>query len=165
VGTHYVIHKSADHKIDIHAEKINLGVNRLWFYDADDNLQAVFRWNKIKGFSVEGPTSGQIVIENLAHESKISRQKIESLERTYGPLLAALETADQALRESESILSSVWLKMYNAKKNTTETRLLLSQRRGDLLRYQARLQDCSRDLEAKIKRISDEIMSVLASDK
>jgi len=43
LAIHYRIHAEDSKQIDVHADKINLGVNRLWFYDAEDNLLAVFR--------------------------------------------------------------------------------------------------------------------------
>ena len=48
MAIHYVIHASDDHRINIHKEKINLGVNRLWFYDGEDNLLAVFQSDDVK---------------------------------------------------------------------------------------------------------------------
>ena len=163
MAIHYVIHASNDHRIDIHAEKINLGVNRLWFYDGEDNLLAVFRWDNVRGFSVEGTASDQVVIEDLAHEKKVEKKKAESLERSHGPVIAALEYADQALEQVASKFSSAWLAVVDAKRRPSETNLLIRQRRGDPLRYQARLQDGRRDLESKMKRIEEDIESLLTS--
>jgi hypothetical protein len=103
MAIHYIIHVSDDHRLDVHADKINLGIRKLWFYDSDDNLQAVFRWDSILGFSVEGPASGQVVIEELAHERKMEGKKAESFEQQpHGRLLATLENADQALEGVKS---------------------------------------------------------------
>jgi hypothetical protein len=158
---HYVVHAVDDQRIDIHAEKINIGRQRLWFYDGEDNLQAVFRWDAIQGFTVVGSALGQVVIEELAHEKKVEKNKAELLERTHGPVVAALESADQALEQLVSKFSSAWLAVSDAKRRPSEASLLIGQRRGDLLRYQARLQDGRRDLELKMNRIEDDIKSLL----
>jgi hypothetical protein len=165
MGIHYIIHKSADNKVNIHAEKINLGLKRLWFYDAEDNLLAVFRWDAIEGFSIEGPASGQIVIEDLAHEKKVRREKAESLEQSAGPILAALEVLDQSLQDAANAVSTAWLKVHDAQSHKSEAKLLVSNRRGDLLRYQVRLQDYAQDLGTRIKRIIDEISAIMAADR
>src|SRR5262245_35132875 len=131
MAIHYMIHVPGDRKLDIQAEKINLGVNRLWFYDGDDNLQAVFRWDQIHGFSIEGSASGQVVIDELAHERRIEQKKLESLEQTHGPMIAALENAIQGLERVNRTLRSAWLNVYDAKSKSHETKLLLEQRRND----------------------------------
>jgi len=163
MGTHYIVHKSADHKVDIHAEKINVGLNRLWFFDSQDNLLAVFRWENIQGFSVEGPASDQNVVEDLVHEKKARRAKADSLEKTDGPIIAALDALDQSLSDTSSTANTMWLKIHDAQSHTSETKLLVSQRRGDLLRYQARLQDYAQDIEKRIKRITENISAIVAT--
>jgi len=51
--------------VDVQAEKINTGQNWLWFFDAEDNLVAMFRWASIHGFAVEGSETGQIITTRI----------------------------------------------------------------------------------------------------
>jgi hypothetical protein len=162
MAIHYLVHASGDYRIDVHADKINLGLHRLWFFDAEDNVLAVFRWDQIHGFSIEGSASGQVVIEELAHERNVAKNKVEALQRSHGPVIAALELADQTLEEAQNKVRRVWLVMNEAKAKTSETQLLLKQHQADIVRLQARFEDRQRDLDSAMKQVLEDIKSVLS---
>jgi hypothetical protein len=44
---------------EIEAETVNLGQRKLWLYDVNDDLVAVFVWEKIVGFEVTGSARDQ----------------------------------------------------------------------------------------------------------
>jgi hypothetical protein len=84
----YLIHQPDSPPIELTAAKVNLGINRLWFFDEQSNLLAVFRWEKISGLSVKGSAENQ-VIDGLPD----NMQKVTSdaeLEAEKGAVLAAL---------------------------------------------------------------------------
>jgi hypothetical protein len=56
--------------IAIKAEKVNMGVKKIWFYDAEDHLIAVYRWDHIIGFDVVGSASEQVFTDSLLHEQR-----------------------------------------------------------------------------------------------
>lgn len=80
---------------------MNLGQRKLWFWDDDDHLVAVFVWEKIIGFEVIGSAQDQKITDDLLHEKKISREEAER----KGELWAALDQARQKLRDTDSLIS------------------------------------------------------------
>jgi hypothetical protein len=46
--TTYRVLLSGSHSVEIAAPKVDVGNLRLWFYDEDDHLIAVFWWKRIK---------------------------------------------------------------------------------------------------------------------
>src|SRR5664279_5689786 len=104
----YQVHLPGSVTLDVPATTINLGLRKLWFYDSDDNLVASFLWENIIGFTVKDPTKGQAITNDLLHEKK----KIEHLENTKGPILAAVERVHQLVPQLASELNSALLKTY-----------------------------------------------------
>lgn len=72
----YRVHLSPDSAVSVDAVKVNTGKDWLWFFNADDNLVALFYWRNISGFSVEGSVTGQILTDRGPMEmGKISREE------------------------------------------------------------------------------------------
>ena len=105
MGIKYRVHLSNENSLEICAERINLGINKLWFYDAEGNIQAVFKWDNIQGFSVEGSPTGQIVVDELLHLTKIA----DDTAKTRGPVVTALDKINNSLKEIGSFADSAWL--------------------------------------------------------
>lgn len=157
----YKVHLTNQQSVDIQAETINVGVNRLWFFDAEDNLQGAFKWENIQGFSVDGSASGQIVVEELLHEKK----KADNLEKTHGPIIAAIERVHQQLQTLESAATSAWLRISDAKKEPREVEFAVSKHPDYLRKGSAELAEFQRTLMPKMKRLLDEVESLLESKK
>jgi hypothetical protein len=160
----YLIHQPDSPPIELTAAKVNLGINRLWFFDEQSNLLAVFRWEKISGLSVKGSAENQ-VIDGLPD----NMQKVTSdaeLEAEKGAVLAALETAHQALDRAKSQLSTAWLRLLDAiRQSPTESALLVTRREGELLLQEARLLDSAAGVEKSAQHIIGELRSLLDSGK
>jgi hypothetical protein len=76
-------------------------------------------------------------------------------------VLAALESFDRTMENITSVGSSAWLKVENAKNNTAQTELLVTQHRNELLQYHARLVDRQRDMDSTLKRLIDQVATML----
>ena len=162
---HYAVHLSDQKKIDIQAAKINLGLKRLWFFDTEENLIAVFRWDNIQGFSIEGSASGQIITDDLPHEQKAEERKAEATRQARGPVRHALETAEQSLKNVTTVLGSAFLALSDMKNKSSEAELFVTRHRDELLRYQAQLKDRQRDVEVTIGRINEQLIDLLKTPK
>ena len=91
----YMIYLTAEVTLQLQAAKVNTGERRLWFFDADNNLIALFRWAEILGFTVEGSAQGQILTDKIPIEmGKVAdeelgfqgRQHLQSLRRQLEPI-------------------------------------------------------------------------------
>ena len=54
------------------AEKVNLGERKVWFYDAENHLVAVYQWDKLIGLDVVGSASEQSFTDSLLHTRRPS---------------------------------------------------------------------------------------------
>lgn len=80
----YKVHLRNQNIVTLEAAKINTGERRLWFFDADDNLTAVFQWENIAGFSVEGSAAGQIITDRVPLDmGKIAPEELSESTRLY----------------------------------------------------------------------------------
>ena len=64
----YTIYLSPDVALTVEAAKVNTGEFRLWFFDEDNNLVALFQWAEILGFTVEGSAHGQVLTDKIPLE-------------------------------------------------------------------------------------------------
>ena len=64
----YIIYLNAETAITVQAAKLNTGEHRLWFFDSGNNLIALFKWDHILGFTVDGPAQGQILTDKIPIE-------------------------------------------------------------------------------------------------
>ena len=127
---HYQVHLLGGATVGIDAATINLGFKKLWFYDHQDNLLAVFRWHNIIGFTVRDSAEGQAITEDLLHEKK----QIEQLEQRKGPVLAAVERVHQVMQQTASEVSTAVFEIYDGTKNQGETDVLRSRHGYDIRR-------------------------------
>jgi hypothetical protein len=160
----YLIHQADCPPIELTAARVDLGINRVWFFDEQSNLLATFRWEKVSGLSVKGSAEGQ-VIDGLPDKM----QKITSdteLEAEKGAVLAAVETAHRALDRAKSQLNSAWLRLADAvRQSPTESALLVTRREGELRLQEARLLDSAAGVESGAQHIIRELRSLLDSGK
>jgi hypothetical protein len=162
MAVRYKVHLSDQKGVEIDAETINLGVNKLWFYDSENNLLAAFRWDNILGFSVEGSASAQKVTERLLHDKS---DNVDELEKTYGPVIAAVDRARQQLEALERAATHAWLKIYDAKKEPQQIEFVLSKHPDRLRDGFIRLADYQRTLPPKMKQMLDDLDALFPKSK
>ena len=76
-ATRYKIYLTAAKTLKVQAMKVNTGEQRLWFFDADNNVIALFQWSDILGFTVEGSAQGQILTDKIPIEmGKVADQEL-----------------------------------------------------------------------------------------
>jgi len=64
----YKIYITAQATLTVKAAKINTGLRRLWFFDEDNHLVALFRWDHIVGFKIVGSADGQVLTDRIPIE-------------------------------------------------------------------------------------------------
>ena len=80
----YRIYCSDQVSISVEAAKVNTGDRRLWFFDAENNLIALFKWSNILGFAVEGSAEGQVLTDKIPLEmSKVADEELGPQGRRY----------------------------------------------------------------------------------
>ena len=70
----YRIYCSDQVSISVEAAKVNTGDRRLWFFDAENNLIALFKWSNILGFAVEGSAEGQVLTDKIPVRNEQGRR-------------------------------------------------------------------------------------------
>ena len=50
------------------AAKVNTGENRLWFFDEENNVTGLFKWDNILGFTIEGFAKDQVITDKIPLE-------------------------------------------------------------------------------------------------
>ena len=60
---------------EVEVETVNLGQRKLWFYDEDRHLIAVFVWERIVGFEVVGSAQQQKFTDDLLRDAKATDEK------------------------------------------------------------------------------------------
>jgi hypothetical protein len=152
----YRVHLTSEESLEIEAERINLGNKKLWFYDGDDNLQAVFKWDNIQGFSIEGPASGQIIVDELLHE----RRMTDEAAKNRGPVVTALDKVNNSLKEIGSFADSAWLTLLEVNKKEVELQLLMTTHAADLQENYVRFIGYEQSLPSKLKSLQEEFKSL-----
>src|SRR6185437_11947195 len=102
--TKYLVRLS-DSTTEVAAETINLGQRKLWFYDKDCHLIAVFVWERIVGFEVIGSADQQKFTDDLLHDLKAADEKRQAEIQEKGELWVGLKNALQQLKEVSSTLN------------------------------------------------------------
>jgi len=64
----YKIYITAEATLTVKAAKINTGLRRLWFFDEDNHLLALFKWDHIVGFKIVGSADGQVLTDLIPIE-------------------------------------------------------------------------------------------------
>ncbi len=162
MAVRYKVHLSNQPGVEIEAETINLGVNKLWFYDSENNLLGAFKWDNILGFSVEGSASAQKVTDRLLHDKS---DDVDQLEKTHGPVVAAVDRARKQLEALERAATDTWLKIYDAKKEPQQIEFLLSKHPERLRDGFVRLADYQRTLPPKMKQMLDDLDTLFPKNK
>jgi hypothetical protein len=95
----YKVHLSPDIATAVEAAKVNTGLNRLWFFDEDNNLIGLFRWDKILGFTVDGSAKDQLLTDKIPLEmGKVPKDELGIAGRIH---LTTLQQQLERLAESE----------------------------------------------------------------
>ena len=134
--------------IELTAAKVNLGINRLWFFDEQSRLLAVFRWETILGLMVVGSAEGQI-IAGVPDNMRDEKEKADE-SRTPPGLLARIEGIEQTLRKADSDMGLASLTLRYGSEGKAEVNLLLNEKRDVLRLSQARITDLARSLQKNI---------------
>ena len=102
--TQYQVLLNTAGPLEIAAAKVNLGVTKLWFYDDEDHLLAVFRWDQVIGLQVVGSAKEQAFTHDLLHAKKTQADELAERERKNGMFLTTAELfRDCGLKEGEEI--------------------------------------------------------------
>ena len=73
----YKVYLTPEIALSIRAAKLNPGEQRLWFFDENDDLIALFQWADIVGFTVEGAATGQLLTDRIPIEmGKVSEAEL-----------------------------------------------------------------------------------------
>jgi hypothetical protein len=163
--TKYRIHLAGS-TVEIEAETINLGQRKLWLYDRERHLIAVFVWDKIVGVEVVGSVETQRFTEELLHEGKAADEKREAEIQNKGELWVELTDTVQQLKKVSSTLSTTWLKVYDLRrKKETEVRLLVQRHAAELRQEEAQIIDQQKELNKSLDNILKELKSLFSEGK
>jgi hypothetical protein len=114
--TRYEITLSNAAKVEMTAATINLGLNKLWFFDSDNNLIGVFVWKEVAGFRVIGDAGGQQFTDALLHEEKSKTQEQTRTEAEKGVFFATAESVGDLLISTDTQVRTAWVKMFGERK-------------------------------------------------
>jgi hypothetical protein len=132
----------------VDAAKINLGVKKLWFYDAQDQLIAVYQWDHLVGLDVVGSAAEQVFTESLLHERRSgSLPKQPHAIEQQGTIVLSLEEILESLSRTTTEIRRQWITVNDENKQKTKTALLVRQKEALLLELQAKIIDANRELQ------------------
>jgi hypothetical protein len=124
--------------LEITAAKVNLGVTKLWFYDDEDHLLALFAWDQVVGLQVVGSAKEQAFTDDLLHDKKPTADEPAEPESSKGVFLTTAELLRDNLQQINKQLSLAWLRLSNSR-NSAETALMIKSRATDLRLCQAQI--------------------------
>lgn len=134
--------------ITIKAGKVNMGIKRVWFYDAEDDLIAVYHWDHIIGFDVVGSASEQVFTNSLLHEKRsVSPGERSQAIEQRGVFMVLLEEALGTLNRATNDIRMQWSKINDENKNKTRMELLVQRQEARIRELQAGLIDGNDDLQ------------------
>ena len=163
--TKYLVHLP-DSTREVDAETVNLGQQKLWFYDHDRHLIAVFVWEKIIGIEVIGSAQDQKFTDDLLHEERTVNGKREAETREKGALWVDLKNALQQLNRTSSALSETWLIFSTVRRTKqTEIALLVQRHEAELRQIEAQFADRQKAVNLSIQHILDEFRDLFSSGK
>jgi hypothetical protein len=96
--TNYQVLLNGTAPLEIAAARVNPGMKKLWFYDDEDHLLALFTWDHVIGLQVVGSAKEQAFTDVLLHEKKQRADELAERERNKGVFLAAAETLRNYMR-------------------------------------------------------------------
>jgi hypothetical protein len=148
---------------EVEAETVNLGQRKLWFFDQNQHLIAVFVWEKIVGFEVVGSAEEQKFTDELLHDKKATAQKQEAEIQAKGELWVTLKNALQQLGDVSSALNTTWLQSYDTRRNKeTEAALLVQRHAAELRQLEAQFTDGQRTVNNRIESILTEFKELFS---
>lgn len=134
--------------INIKADKVNLGIKKLWFYDAENRLIAVYQWDHLIGFDIVGSAAEQNFTDALLHEKRplSTPERAEAIEQR-GMLMVLLEEALATLERAKDDIRGQWCKINDENKNKTQVALLIQRQEARIRQLQAGLIDGNSELQ------------------
>jgi hypothetical protein len=163
--TKYLVHLP-DSRREVDAETVNLDQQKLWFYDQDRHLIAVFVWEKIVGVEVIGSAQEQKFTDDLLHEESAANERREAEIRKKGALWGQLREVVEQLDKIASTLRWTWLQFENNRRtNQTELDLLVQRHGADLRQLEAQLADRQKAVNSSIQHILDEFRDLFSNGK
>jgi hypothetical protein len=126
--------------LEVTAAKVNLGATKLWFYDDEDHLLAVFKWDQLVGLQVVGSAKEQAFTNDLLHDKRPPADEPDGPESKKGVFLTTAELVRQNLQQINKQLSFAWLKLNNSR-TSAETALIIKGHAGDFRLCQAQILD------------------------
>ncbi|HLH04047.1 MAG TPA: hypothetical protein VKX25_14870 [Bryobacteraceae bacterium] len=142
----------------IRADKVNLGLKRLWFYDEQNHLIAMYRWEELVGFEVVGSAEGQVLVDELLHERRIGvrNEDREQAIEERGKMTVLLEECLATLKRADSEIRDQWIAISDENKKKTQVQLLVNHQAARLQTIQAGLIDTSRSLQRVLEFVQQE---------
>lgn len=134
--------------INIKADKVNLGFKKLWFYDTEDRLIAVYQWDHLIGFDVMGSATEQVFTDSLLHEKRplSTAERAQAIEQR-GMLMVLLEEAVATLNRATNDIRGQWSQINDENKHKTQVELLIQRQEARIRELQAALIDGNRELQ------------------
>lgn len=151
---------------EIEADTINLGQRRLWFYDKDRHLIAVFAWERVVGFEVVGCAEQQKFTDDLLHDVKTTEAKREAEVQEKGELWVSLNDALQQIKNASSTLNKTWLTFNSTRRQKqTEVALLVRRHAAELRQIEAQFSDEQKSFNTRLQSMSDEFKQLFSESK
>jgi len=145
--------------LEIEADKVNLGVSKLWFYDNEEHLLALFPWDQVIGFQVIGSTQDQAFTNDLLHDKTPKADEPAEPESKKGLFLTTAQELRENLHQMNEQLSFAWLKLRNSR-NSAETALMIESHAAELRLLQAQILDERKSMDQAMRFIVDEFKDI-----
>jgi hypothetical protein len=145
--------------LEITAAKVNLGVTKLWFYDDEDHLLALFAWDQVIGFQVAGSAKEQKFTDDLLHDKTPKADEPAEPESKKGVFLTTAQQLLENLQEMNKQLSLAWLKLSNSR-NGAETAMMIKHYAGEFRQCEAQILDERKSMEERMKLIVGEFKDI-----
>jgi hypothetical protein len=145
--------------LEITAAKVNLGVTKLWFYDDDDHLLALFAWDQVVGLQVVGSAEEQAFTVDLLHDKKPTADEPAEPDSSKGVFLTTAEQLRENLQQMNKQLSFAWLRLSNSR-NSAETALMIKGNPAEFRRCEAQILDERKSMDERMTLIVGEFKDI-----
>ena len=145
--------------LEITAAKVNLGVTKLWFYDDEEHLLALFVWDRVVGLQVIGSAREQQFTDDLLHDKKPTADDAAEPVSGKGVFLSTAERLRENLQQINKQLSFAWLRLSNSR-NSAETALMIKGNAAEFRRCEAQILDERKSMDERMTLILSEFKDI-----
>ena len=156
--TEYLVRFDDGQSTTVRADKVNLGQRKLWFYDGQDHLIAVFLWEQLVGFEVVGSAAEQLFVEHLPHERRINltTELQQKAAEERGKITVLIEHFVDTLKGTTDELRHQWVSIDDENKKKTEVQLIVQRHGGTIQQLQAAMIDANQRLQRTLELMQTE---------